>query len=92
MNTLDLVKKLTKNKLVTHIIGGFHMASATIERIRATIRYLKTFQENWKPLYLFPIHCTGNRFLRELNSSRMMNTKAFNCSVGTVFDIRTGGF
>jgi 7,8-dihydropterin-6-yl-methyl-4-(beta-D-ribofuranosyl)aminobenzene 5'-phosphate synthase len=94
MNTLDLVKKLTTNKIITHIIGGFHMAGEhiTTERIRATIRYLKAFQENWKPLYLFPIHCSGERFIRELNTSRMMNTKAFNCSVGTVFDIRTGGF
>lgn len=94
MNTLDHVKKLTKDKLVTHIIGGFHMAGKGVktERIRATIRYLKTFQENFKPLYLFPIHCSGEGFIHELNTSRMMNTKAFGCSVGTVFDIRTGGF
>ncbi|MFW9897936.1 MAG: MBL fold metallo-hydrolase [Candidatus Thorarchaeota archaeon] len=92
MNTLDIVKKLTKDKLITHIIGGFHMAQVERERIRATIRYLKTFQENFKPLYLFPIHCSGEIFIWELNTSRMMNTKAFNCSVGTVFDIKSGGF
>ena len=91
MNTIDYVKDLT-DKLITHIIGGIHLANAPRERIRATIRYLKTFQENYKSLYLFPIHCTGERFIYEINTSKILNTKAFNCSVGTVFDIRTGAF
>ena len=94
MNTLDYVKKITKNKLVTHIIGGFHLSGDLItkERLRATIRYLKSFQESFRPLFLFPIHCSGEKFIREINTSRMMNTKALSCSVGTVLDIRTGGF
>lgn len=91
MNTIDYVKDST-DKLITHIIGGIHLANAPRERIRATIRYLKTFQENYKSLFIFPIHCTGERFIQEINTSRILNTKAFNCSVGTVFDIRTGAF
>jgi len=93
MNTIDYVKNLTDtDKLISHIIGGMHMANASRERIRATIRFLKTFREDYKPLYLFPIHCSGERFIQDINTSRILNTKAFNCSVGTVFDIRTGGF
>lgn len=93
MNTIDYVKNLTDtDKLITHIIGGMHMANASRERIRSTIRFLKTFQEDYKLLYLFPIHCSGERFIQDINTSRILNTKAFNCSVGTVFDIRTGGF
>ena len=91
MNTIDYVKSRT-NKEITHIIGGFHMENASLERIKSTIRYLKIFQDNYKPLYLFPIHCTGERFVEQVNKSRMLNTKAFNCSVGTVFNIKTNGF
>ncbi|MFX1393990.1 MAG: MBL fold metallo-hydrolase [Promethearchaeota archaeon] len=91
MNTIDYVKSRT-NKEITHIIGGFHMGNASLERIKSTIRYLKIFQDSYKPLYLFPIHCSGERFVEQVNSSKMLNTKAFNCSVGTVFNIKTNGF
>ncbi|TFG26421.1 MAG: MBL fold metallo-hydrolase, partial [Promethearchaeota archaeon] len=43
MNTLDYVKNLT-DKPITHIIGGVHMASASDEKIRETVEYLRTFQ------------------------------------------------
>ncbi len=88
MNTLDYVKKIT-DKPITHIIGGFHMASASEERIRNTIEYLKSFQEYYQPLYLFPIHCSGEKFVQEVNKIKYPKIKAFNCSVGTVFNFRT---
>jgi len=91
MNTIDYVKGLT-NKLIAYIIGGFHMENASEERFRATIRYLKSFQDDYKPLYMFPIHCSGERFVQEINASRIQNTRAFNCSVGSIFEFKTSNF
>jgi 7,8-dihydropterin-6-yl-methyl-4-(beta-D-ribofuranosyl)aminobenzene 5'-phosphate synthase len=53
MNTLDYVKNLI-DKPISHIIGGFHMANASDERIQETVEYLRTFQTNNGVLYLFP--------------------------------------
>ncbi|MHA1148959.1 MAG: MBL fold metallo-hydrolase [Promethearchaeota archaeon] len=85
MNTLDYVKNLTK-KPISHIIGGFHMASATDKRVKNTIQYLKNFQEYSDTLYLFPIHCTGEYFLREVQVLKDSKLKAYDLSVGTIFN------
>jgi len=85
MNTLDYVKGLV-NKPISHIIGGFHMASATENRIQKTLDYLKSFQEYDETLYLFPIHCTGEKFINELNKANIPKIEVFNPSVGTVFN------
>ena len=85
MNTIDHVKSITK-KPISHIIGGFHMANATNQRIKETIDYLRSFQDYDKPLYLFPIHCSGNKFLFELKRNNYSNLKAYNASVGTIFE------
>ncbi len=84
MNTLDYVKGIT-SKPITHIIGGFHMADASKERINVTIKYLETLQQSDKPLYLFPLHCIGENFFNELKKLNLPNIKAFNISVGTNF-------
>jgi len=84
MNTLDYVKNMTK-KRVSHVIGGFHMASANEKRIAQTINYLQSFQDDNELLYLFPIHCTGEKFLTILKNKKYNKWKAFNASVGTVF-------
>lgn len=84
MNTLDYVKSIT-NKPISHIIGGFHMANTSNQRIKITIEYLKSFQHYENPLYLFPLHCSGDKFLSELIKTNNPNLKAFNMSVGTVF-------
>ena len=85
MNTLDYVKNIT-TKPISHIIGGFHLANATDQRIKTTIEYLKSFQDYDKPIYLFPIHCSGNKFLFELKRSNYSNLKTYNASVGTIFE------
>lgn len=84
MNTLDYVKSMS-DKPITHIIGGFHMASASKNRINETLSYLKEFQDNDKELYLFPIHCTGNAFLDQLKQAKLPDIHAFDVSVGTKF-------
>ena len=85
MNTLDYIQS-KNDKPISHIIGGFHMANATNVRIKQTIEYLTSFQKHENPLYLFPLHCSGQKFLFELNKMNSPNFKAFNVSVGTVFN------
>ena len=85
MNTLDYIQSIT-DKPISHIIGGFHMANASDIRIKKTIEYLKSFQKYEKPLFLFPLHCSGQKFLFELIKANSPNLKAFNASVGTVFN------
>ena len=85
MNTLDYIQSIT-DKPISHIIGGFHMANASDIRIIKTIEYLKSFQKYEKPLFLFPLHCSGQKFLFELIKANSPNLKAFNASVGTVFN------
>lgn len=82
-NTLDYVKKIT-NRPISHIIGGLHLAGASDYRIKTTIKYLSTFQEFDNILYIFPIHCSGDRIIREINKIKIPLIKAFNLSVGTV--------
>ena len=84
MNTLDYVKEQS-NKPITHVIGGFHMASASEKRITETIEYLKDFRVEDVPLYLFPIHCTGEPFLNEVRNAGIPNVEAYNVSVGSIF-------
>ena len=87
MNTVDYVKNMTDtDKPITHIIGGMHMANVSRERTRATINFFKTLKS--EKLFLFPIHCSGESFIQDINTSELRNIKAFNCSVGTVFDFR----
>lgn len=83
-NMLDYVKHII-NKPISHIIGGLHMASASDKRIKTTIKYLQTFQEFDNNLYIFPIHCSGDKIIREINKIKNPLIKAFNLSVGTVF-------
>jgi 7,8-dihydropterin-6-yl-methyl-4-(beta-D-ribofuranosyl)aminobenzene 5'-phosphate synthase len=85
MNTLDYIQS-KNDKPISHIIGGFHMANATNVRIKQTIEYLKTFQKHENTLFLFPLHCSGQKFLFELIKLNSPRFKAFNVSVGTVFN------
>jgi len=83
MNTLDYVKEKS-GKPISHIIGGFHMANSTQERIDVTLNFLSTFQK--ENLILFPIHCSGEKFITDINTKNIPNVKAFNASVGTIFN------
>jgi 7,8-dihydropterin-6-yl-methyl-4-(beta-D-ribofuranosyl)aminobenzene 5'-phosphate synthase len=85
MNTLDYIKNYS-GKPISHIIGGFHMAGASEKRIRVTIDYLNTLDLFNNTLYLFPIHCSGERFIKMVNNISSSGIKAFNTSVGTTFN------
>ncbi|MFX0058085.1 MAG: MBL fold metallo-hydrolase [Candidatus Hodarchaeota archaeon] len=84
VNTLNYVKSFN-NKPITHIIGGFHMVNASEERFNRTIDYLKSFQDYEEPLYLFPIHCSGEKFIKMIDKNESKNLLALNVSVGTKF-------
>jgi len=83
-NTIDYVHSISK-KPISHIIGGFHMASASEGRITSTIDYLNRLEKYNDKLYLFPIHCTGKTFLEEVNKQTDESIQAFDASVGTKF-------
>jgi 7,8-dihydropterin-6-yl-methyl-4-(beta-D-ribofuranosyl)aminobenzene 5'-phosphate synthase len=83
-NTIDYIQNIS-NKPISHIIGGFHMASASNERILSTIEYLKGLELYNNKLYLFPIHCTGKKFLKKVNEKTGETIQAFDASVGTEF-------
>ncbi len=83
-NTLDYIRSIS-DKPISHVIGGFHMASASDERIVSTIEYLQNLELYKNTLYLFPIHCTGKRFLDEVKKNTDETIKAFDASVGTKF-------
>jgi len=83
MNTLDYVKK-NSNKPISHIIGGFHMANSTQERIDATLDFLSNYQK--EKVLLFPIHCSGEIFIKNINAKNFPNISAFNASIGTIFN------
>ena len=84
MNTLDYIRNYSE-KPISHIIGGFHMAAASEERIRVTIDYLNRLKIFDDALYLFPIHCSGDKIIKMVNKTSDRRIKAFNASVGTIF-------
>jgi len=87
MNTLDYIKHYS-DKPISHIIGGFHLASASDKRIKITLEYLNSLNMFNDTLYLFPIHCSGERFIEMANTTSYSRIKVFNPSVGTTFHFK----
>jgi len=54
-NTIRTAKKVTDNEKIHAIIGGFHLISASEERIGLTIREMESLNAD----LLAPCHCTG---------------------------------
>jgi 7,8-dihydropterin-6-yl-methyl-4-(beta-D-ribofuranosyl)aminobenzene 5'-phosphate synthase len=55
INTLDHVARMTGGKPVRAVMGGFHLGSASDERIRMTLARLRDEELEC----LVPAHCTG---------------------------------
>ncbi|MFX0179008.1 MAG: MBL fold metallo-hydrolase [Candidatus Hodarchaeota archaeon] len=83
INTLNYVKTLT-TKPFSHIIGGFHMIGASIDRIKRTLGYFRDLQID--KIDLFPIHCSGQNFIDVIKKAKIPGIRAFNISVGTIFN------
>ncbi|MFX1493268.1 MAG: MBL fold metallo-hydrolase [Promethearchaeota archaeon] len=86
INTLNYVNTLT-NKPISHIIGGFHMINASNNRIKRTFEYFNELQV--EKIELFPIHCSGQNFIDEIKRAKIPGIRAFNISVGTIFNFFT---
>ncbi len=84
MNTLDYVKNYS-NKPISHIIGGFHMAGASDKRIRISLEYLNSLNIFNNTIYLFPIHCSGEKFRQLTKDYESAGIKCYDVSVGTKF-------
>ena len=84
MNSMDHAISITRKPIRT-IIGGFHMASVSEERMKETISYLKDYSINNGVLYLFPIHCSGESFINHVRNLNDENIIANNLSVCTTF-------
>ena len=84
MNTLDYIKTIT-NKPVSHIIGGIHMARATDQRILNTLDYLDKMEKYRNEVFVFPMHCSGEKFRQLAKDYESAGIKCYDVSVGTKF-------
>jgi 7,8-dihydropterin-6-yl-methyl-4-(beta-D-ribofuranosyl)aminobenzene 5'-phosphate synthase len=64
VNTIEYARKITGEARVLAVIGGMHLTSATDDTIDKTVTALRAF----RPTYVAPMHCTGNRALMRLAS------------------------
>jgi len=62
INTLRWGMKITDSQNVRAIVGGFHLISASSERIKKTVYELKKFE----PEIVIPMHCTGFKAKKEI--------------------------
>ena len=61
------------------------MAAAAEERIRVPIDHLNALKIFDDTLFIFPIHCSGEKFIKMANTRGNGRIKALNPSVGTKF-------
>jgi 7,8-dihydropterin-6-yl-methyl-4-(beta-D-ribofuranosyl)aminobenzene 5'-phosphate synthase len=62
INTVRQAQRITSAKEIYAIIGGFHLYSASPERVEATAKSLQRFD----PKVVRPGHCTGQRAISRL--------------------------
>lgn len=62
ISTIKYVQEITESSKVHAVLGGFHLANADVERIRATVDEFKKFD----PEFIGPCHCTAKKLSRNL--------------------------
>jgi len=65
VNTLNHVCRLTGQKSIRAVIGGFHLLNATGRRLGLTVESLQTFS----PRLVVPCHCTGDSAVKVLQAA-----------------------
>jgi 7,8-dihydropterin-6-yl-methyl-4-(beta-D-ribofuranosyl)aminobenzene 5'-phosphate synthase len=65
VNTVKHSTRIMKNRKVYAVIGGFHLANASDEKIRLTVNDLASVN----PEIVCPIHCTGKKAVSALKST-----------------------
>jgi 7,8-dihydropterin-6-yl-methyl-4-(beta-D-ribofuranosyl)aminobenzene 5'-phosphate synthase len=78
INTLDYIRELTGKRSIHTVIGGMHLVSATIERMRRTTEDLRLLNVK----RLLPTHCTG--FAATVQLHMELPGRCEHCAVGTV--------
>ena len=63
INTVRQAQKMTGSSGVHAVIGGFHLASASVERVKATIDELRKTGIK----VIMPCHCTGERAITKFS-------------------------
>ena len=84
INTIEYARKITGETRVLAVIGGMHLTSATDDTIDKTVSALQAF----RPTYVAPMHCTGNRALMKIASQ--MPDAYVHPSVGTRYVFEAG--
>ena len=85
INTVEHARKITGEARVLAVIGGMHLTTATEETIDKTVTALQAI----KPIFVAPMHCTGNRALTKLATS--MPDAYVHPSVGTRYVFQAAG-
>ena len=80
-----MIKTISK-KPVSHIIGGIHLAGATDQRILSTLNYLDKTEKHVNKLFVFPIHCSGEKFRKLAKDYESAGIHCYDVSVGTIFN------
>ena len=65
INTIKYAQKIAKNRKVHAVLGGFHLISASDNRIQATIDELKKLNLE----FVGPCHCTGKKAIKKMDEA-----------------------
>ncbi|MDD5153870.1 MAG: MBL fold metallo-hydrolase [Desulfovibrionales bacterium] len=65
VNTLNHVRRLNKGSRVRAVIGGFHLLTASSQRIDQTLAALRSLE----PDMVIPCHCTGEHAVAALRDA-----------------------
>jgi 7,8-dihydropterin-6-yl-methyl-4-(beta-D-ribofuranosyl)aminobenzene 5'-phosphate synthase len=62
INTINYAQKITGNRRIYAVLGGFHLSNAEDGRIQETVNELEKFD----PKFLGPCHCTGKKATKKI--------------------------
>ncbi len=76
VNTLDYIRELTGRSTVHAVVGGMHLAAASMPRLEKTVEAL----ERYATQVIVPCHCTGDEAVRFLQ--RRLPGRVTKCAAG----------
>lgn len=77
VNTVEYIRKMTCNRPIHTVLGGFHLLEASPERMSKTVKAIR----NWNLQRIAPAHCTGMAAVVALWSA--FPDRCSPCPVGT---------
>jgi 7,8-dihydropterin-6-yl-methyl-4-(beta-D-ribofuranosyl)aminobenzene 5'-phosphate synthase len=82
INTLDSVRRLTRDRPIHAVLGGLHLLNADAGRVTRTIEAFR----RWNIQRLVPGHCTGMSATAQIGAA--FTGRCSDCSVGTTMTFR----